>query len=126
MTEVDNAFSAAGSTQSSARVTCRARRSNCSAPRGCVPISRGPGCSTANGRAAAGETARKRTVTTSRRLTTREAQIVRMARAGLSNPEIGTRLFLSPRTVEYHLGNVFGKLGITSRDELDRVIHAIE
>ena len=76
--------------------------------------------------AASGEKARKRTVTTSGQLTAREAQIVRMAREGLSNPEIGARLFLSPRTVEYHLGNVFTKLGITSRHELDRVANALQ
>ncbi len=67
-----------------------------------------------------GERARKRTVTTTGDLTEREAQVARLARDGLSNPEIGTRLFLSPRTVEYHLGNVFAKLGISSRHELDR------
>ncbi|TCM36207.1 helix-turn-helix transcriptional regulator [Kribbella sp. VKM Ac-2568] len=67
-----------------------------------------------------GERARKRTVTTTGHLTEREAQVARLARDGLSNPEIGTRLFLSPRTVEYHLGNVFAKLGISSRHELDR------
>ena len=71
--------------------------------------------------AATGETARKRTMTTSSQLTAHEALIARMAREGLSNPEIGTRLFLSPRTVEYHLRNVFAKLGIASRHELDRI-----
>ncbi|HWD82378.1 MAG TPA: helix-turn-helix transcriptional regulator, partial [Kribbella sp.] len=70
---------------------------------------------------ATGERARKRTVTTAADLTPREAQVARLAQDGLSNPEIGTRLFLSSRTVEYHLGNVFAKLGIASRHELDRV-----
>jgi DNA-binding CsgD family transcriptional regulator len=51
-------------------------------------------------------------------LTPQEIQVARFARDGLSNPEIGTRLFLSPRTVEWHLGHVFAKLGITSRMEL--------
>ena len=45
-----------------------------------------------------------------------------LARDGLSNPEIGTRLFLSPRTVQYHLRNVFTKLGISSRGQLYRVL----
>jgi DNA-binding NarL/FixJ family response regulator len=45
-----------------------------------------------------------------------------LARDGLSNPEIGARLFISPRTVEYHLHRVFGKLGISSRTELHLVI----
>jgi DNA-binding CsgD family transcriptional regulator len=69
---------------------------------------------------ATGETARKRTVATRVELTVQEAQIARLARDGLSNPEIGTRLFLSPHTVQYHLGKVFIKLEITSRSQLHR------
>ena len=73
---------------------------------------------------ATGETARKRTAVTGRdeELTAQEAQIARLARDGLSNPEIGARLFLSPRTVQYHLGNVFTKLGITSRTHLSHAL----
>ena len=71
---------------------------------------------------ATGETARKRTAAAADgALTVQEAQIARLARDGLSNPEIGARLFLSPRTVQYHLGNVFAKLGITSRSQLRRI-----
>jgi DNA-binding CsgD family transcriptional regulator len=71
---------------------------------------------------AAGGTARKRAVTTGVELTAQEAQIARLAADGLSNPEIGTRLFLSPRTVQYHLGKVFIKLGITARAQLSRAL----
>jgi DNA-binding CsgD family transcriptional regulator/tetratricopeptide (TPR) repeat protein len=74
---------------------------------------------------ATGERVRKRTVETSGELTAQEAQIARMARDGLSNPEIGTRLFISAHTVQYHLRKVFAKLGITSRSQLDRVLPGI-
>ncbi len=67
---------------------------------------------------ATGATVRKRTVETSNDLTAQEAQIARLARDGLSNPEIGAQLFLSARTVEWHLRKVFAKLGITARREL--------
>ena len=71
---------------------------------------------------ATGATARKRTVETRQELTAREAVIARLAREGLSNPEIGSRLFISARTVQYHLGKVFAKLAISSRAQLDRVL----
>jgi DNA-binding CsgD family transcriptional regulator len=78
--------------------------------------------------AATGETARKRTTPAARTagasqaLTTQEAQVARLARDGLTNPEIGARLFISPRTVAYHLRKVFTKLGIDSRGQLHRVL----
>jgi len=68
--------------------------------------------------AATGETARKRTIDTAEELTAQEAQIARLARSGRSNTEISTQLFISPRTVEWHLRKVFTKLGISSRKEL--------
>jgi DNA-binding CsgD family transcriptional regulator len=71
---------------------------------------------------ATGETVRKRTVQTRDELTAQEAQIARLARDGLSNIEIGSRLFISPRTVKYHLRKVFTKLEIHSRNQLNRVL----
>jgi DNA-binding CsgD family transcriptional regulator len=75
---------------------------------------------------ATGETARRRTLASGQEdLTAQETQIARLARDGLSNPEIGTRLFISAHTVQYHLRKVFAKLGITSRSQLDRVLPGI-
>jgi DNA-binding NarL/FixJ family response regulator len=71
---------------------------------------------------ATGETAARRSVETTTDLTAQEAQVAKLARDGLSNPEIGARLFISARTVQYHLSKVFTKLDITSRGQLDRVL----
>jgi len=71
---------------------------------------------------ATGAIARKRTLEISDELTAQESQIARLASEGLSNPEIASRLFISPKTVEYHLHKVFGKLDIASRNELRRTL----
>jgi len=75
---------------------------------------------------ATGETVRKRTVETRDDLTAQEKHIARLARDGLSNPEIAARLFLSPRTVEWHLHKVFSKLEIRSRHELSSALPSSE
>ena len=71
---------------------------------------------------ATGEKVRKREVDTYHQLTPQEEHIVRLARDGRTNPEIAAELFLSTRTVEWHLRKVFAKLGITSRRELDKAL----
>ena len=71
---------------------------------------------------ATGERARKRSVETREDLTPQETQIARLARDGLSNAEIGARLFISQSTVAYHLRNVFSKLHIASRHQLAEVL----
>jgi DNA-binding CsgD family transcriptional regulator len=68
--------------------------------------------------AATGERVRRRSTDTPAQLTNREAQIARLAGDGLSNPQIAAQLFMSPRTVEYHLHKVFTKLAISSRNQL--------
>ncbi len=80
----------------------------------------------ANALLATGEHARKRTVETRDDLTAQEARVARLARDGLSNAEIGARLFISARTVEYRLHKVFTKLGISSRHQLEEAFHRDE
>jgi DNA-binding NarL/FixJ family response regulator len=75
---------------------------------------------------ATGETVRRRTVEIELDLTAQEAHIAPLARERLTNPEIAARLFLSPRTVEWHLHKVFTKLGITSRRQLDEALRRRE
>jgi len=67
---------------------------------------------------ATGETLRKRTVETMPDLTAQEAHIARLIAEGLRNPEIAAMLYISPRTVEWHVGRIFTKLGVSSRREL--------
>jgi DNA-binding CsgD family transcriptional regulator len=75
---------------------------------------------------ATGETVRKRTDDTRLDLTERESHIAQIAAAGCTNPEIGEQLFLSPRTVEWHLRKIFTKLGIRSRRELNSILQRAE
>jgi len=75
---------------------------------------------------ATGETVRRRTAGTASQLTGQEARVARLASEGQTNPEIGAQLFLSPRTVEYHLHKIFRKLGIGSRRELRRALPDLE
>ena len=75
---------------------------------------------------ATGETVRKRTVETLDELTPQEVQVARLAVGGRTNPEIGAQLFLSPRTVEWHLSKVFSKLGISSRKQLGSALSDVD
>jgi DNA-binding CsgD family transcriptional regulator len=74
---------------------------------------------------ATGDTVRKRTIETATELTAQEACIARLAAGGRTNVEIGAQLFLSTRTVEWHLGKVYGKLGVSSRRELRRSMESL-
>jgi DNA-binding NarL/FixJ family response regulator len=67
---------------------------------------------------ASGETARRRDPSTASKLTPQELQVAALIRQGMSNREAAAQLFLSPRTIDFHLRNVFAKLGVTSRAEL--------
>ena len=75
---------------------------------------------------ATGAKVRKRAFETRDQLTPQEEQIARLARDGLSNPQIGARLFISPRTVEWHLHKVFAKLGVSSRTGLHNAIAGLD
>ena len=85
--------------------------------RGHVPP---PGCFSGGAQElrASGETARRRDVSTATDLTAQERQVAGLVRQGLSNRDAAAQLFVSPRTVDFHLRNVFSKLGVTSRAEL--------
>jgi DNA-binding NarL/FixJ family response regulator len=71
---------------------------------------------------ATGETVRARTPDRRDELTAQESQIAQLARGGLTNPDIAAQLFISPRTVQYHLRKVFAKLDISSRNQLHAVL----
>jgi DNA-binding CsgD family transcriptional regulator len=71
---------------------------------------------------ATGEIVRARSPDARAQLTAQEGQIAQLARDGLSNPEIAARLFISPRTVQYHLRKVFAKLDISSRNQLETTL----
>jgi DNA-binding NarL/FixJ family response regulator len=76
---------------------------------------------------ATGATARRRADEPAAQLTAQESQVARLARDGLTNPEIGARLFISSRTVEHHLRNVYAKLDIKSRTKLaDALVVSVE
>ena len=75
---------------------------------------------------ATGAKVRKRTPGARDELTPQEQLIARLAREGRTNPQIGAELYLSPRTVEWHLNKVFTKLGISSRRDLDGVLPRLE
>jgi DNA-binding CsgD family transcriptional regulator/tetratricopeptide (TPR) repeat protein len=75
---------------------------------------------------ATGEIVRQRTIETHDELTPQEQQIALMVRDGLTNPEVGARLFISPRTVEWHLRKVFTKLNISARKELRTALRGVE
>jgi DNA-binding NarL/FixJ family response regulator len=75
---------------------------------------------------ASGETARRRDPSTLDELTRQELQIARFVAEGLTNRQVAEQLFLSPRTIDFHLRNVFRKLDITSRNELGRLISPVE
>jgi DNA-binding CsgD family transcriptional regulator len=74
--------------------------------------------------AATGEHVRRRTADARQELTAQELNIARLAAVGLSNPDIGAELFISPRTVEWHMGKVLAKLGITARRQLGEALQA--
>jgi len=78
----------------------------------------------AKGLPGGGAPAQRRSLGRGGDLTAQQAEIARLARDGMTNPEIGARLFLSPRTVEYHLHKVFERLGVASRNELALVLEA--
>ena len=70
---------------------------------------------------ASGETARRRDLSTALDLTPQERQVAKFVASGLSNRDVAAQLFLSPRTIDFHLRNVFAKAGISSRAELTRL-----